>query len=130
MDSNRINIPRKHIRSDIETNLSFKPLINHNKEKKRKILLVDDDYFNLTALKALIQKAEENLYSRLSKKEIDSYINPLQEEQSIIKIVETKMNGREAVDKIKEAYIAGNNEYALILMDCSMPVLDGYQACD
>ena len=72
MDSNRINIPRKHIRSDIETNLSFKPLINHNKEKKRKILLVDDDYFNLTALKALIQKTEENLYSRLSKKVIGS----------------------------------------------------------
>ncbi len=31
-------------------------------------------------------------------------------------------NGQEALDKVQEA------EYALVLMDCQMPVLDGYQA--
>ena len=54
----------------------------------------------------------------------------MREEQSILRIVDTKSNGREAVEAIKEAYTQGKVQYSLILMDCSMPILDGYQASD
>jgi two-component system sensor histidine kinase/response regulator len=36
--------------------------------------------------------------------------------------VELAENGQEAVDKLK------NGSYALVLMDCMMPVMDGYEA--
>ena len=54
----------------------------------------------------------------------------MSEDQSILKKVVTRNNGQEAVDAIKEAHIQGSIQYSLILMDCSMPVLDGYQASD
>ena len=49
---------------------------------------------------------------------------------TISSVINHAYNGKEAVDKIKEAYYQGNFSYGLILMDCSMPVLDGYEACD
>jgi CheY-like chemotaxis protein len=45
------------------------------------------------------------------------------------KVCKTSMNGQLAVDNVKqEVRQRGYNPYALILMDCNMPVLDGYAA--
>ena len=49
---------------------------------------------------------------------------------TISEVIHHAYNGKEAVDKIKEAYYKKNFSYGLILMDCSMPVLDGYEASD
>ena len=40
-------------------------------------------------------------------------------------LVDEAVNGKEAVDKIKAAYFG---EYAVVLMDIQMPILDGYEA--
>ena len=47
---------------------------------------------------------------------------------SLDKIIDTANNGKEAVEAIKLAYLRGNSQYCLILMDCSMPIMDGYEA--
>ena len=120
--------PRNH-QSQQFTMLKKLPIIRKSVQIKR-ILLVDDDCFNLIALKTVLGQAEQNLYKRLSQKALGYKVKPMSEDQSILKKVVTRNNGQEAVDAIKEAHIQGSIQYSLILMDCSMPVLDGYQASD
>ena len=43
-------------------------------------------------------------------------------------IVDSRSNGKEAVEAVKKAFLSGKTEYSLILMDCSMPIMDGYTA--
>ena len=45
-----------------------------------------------------------------------------------MKLVDIRSNGREAVEAVKKAFLSGKSEYGLILMDCSMPIMDGYTA--
>ena len=45
-----------------------------------------------------------------------------------MKLVDTRSNGREAVEAVKKAFLSGKTSYGLILMDCSMPIMDGYTA--
>ena len=66
--------------------------------RNRKILVVEDNSLNREIARILL--SEEGF------------------------IVEEAVNGQEAVDKLSHA---GDNEYALILMDIQMPVLDGYE---
>ena len=49
--------------------------------------------------------------------------------QGIVNIIDEAYNGQEAFMKVKEAFANGYS-YGLILMDCSMPIVDGYDACD
>ena len=44
--------------------------------------------------------------------------------------IETAINGLEAVQKVKQAHFEGNYTYGLIFMDCSMPIMDGYESTD
>ena len=41
--------------------------------------------------------------------------------------VDLASNGMEAIQNVKEAYERGES-YKLILMDCNMPKIDGYEA--
>ena len=45
-------------------------------------------------------------------------------------IVDQATNGMEAYQAVKMATESKQYEYGLIFMDCSMPILDGYEASD
>lgn len=59
--------------------------------------------------------------------DLDSDGNPFTYENSDI---HKATNGREAVDKVIKAHEGGKFSYGLIFMDCSMPIMDGYEASD
>jgi len=72
-------------------------------KRKKRLLIVDDDQFNILAMKSLLKKYEFD--------------------------IDCAYNGQEAVDKV--SYVLKNVEqqpYDLIFMDCQMPIMDGYEA--
>ena len=79
-------------------------LLNSN----RHILIVDDEPYNIMGIKVILLQS--------------GY-------QGIVNIIDEAFNGQEAFNKVKEAFTKGYS-YGLILMDCSMPIVDGYDACD
>ena len=80
------------------------------KLKKRRILLVDDEPYNLMGLKVIIGALDTgNVLSM---------------------IIDQATNGLEAYKAVKKAHLDKSYEYGLIFMDCSMPILDGYEASD
>jgi len=81
---------------------------DHNIMKK--ILLVDDEPYNLMGLKIIIEAADP--------------------ENHILSIIDQARNGLEALDKVMDAEHDGTFQYGLIFMDCSMPIMDGYEASD
>jgi CheY-like chemotaxis protein len=74
----------------------------------RRILIVDDEPYNIMGLKIILMQSSV---------------------PNIVSIIEEAYNGKEAISKVKQAYEKGYS-YGLIFMDCSMPVLDGYDASD
>ena len=68
-----------------------------------RILLVDDEPYNLMALKIVLSAACDKRYN----------LDPL---------IDVAKNGQEALRK------AMSGKYSLIFMDCSMPIMDGYEA--
>ena len=78
-----------------------KEAVNEPQElfKDKKILLVEDNHLNREIARKLL------------------------EAQGFI--IEEAVNGKEAVSKIENAHIG---EYAVVLMDIQMPVMDGYEA--
>lgn len=74
----------------------------------KRILIVDDEPFNLMSLKFLLTKT----------------LNKAADAGSHIDFA---LNGLEAVQAI-EQHLASDEEYGLVFMDCSMPIMDGYQA--
>jgi len=75
---------------------------NKTKKEGQWCLVVDDNPFNLMAASHIMQ---ERGY-----------------------LVKNALNGQEAIEKAKEHYCQNNLEFNLILMDCQMPVMDGYEA--
>ena len=49
-------------------------------------------------------------------------------EGEINDIVDQASNGQEAVDAVIAAHKKGDYQYGIIFMDCSMPIMDGYDA--
>ena len=72
-------------------------------------MIVDDEQFNIEAIKIILE-----------------YNVKL---PNIDMVIEKAMNGHDALRKvIKNVEINGFNQYQFILMDCNMPVMDGYTA--
>ena len=80
---------------------------------KKQILIVDDEIFNIEAIKVILEHRFQ--------------IN------NIDRICDYSMNGEEAVQKVRQN-VSSNNylfcNYELILMDCNMPKMDGYESTD
>jgi CheY-like chemotaxis protein len=99
--------------------VEMKPVSTNNVAKKfkssinivkRRILIVDDEVFNIQAIKIIMK-----------------YFIKLDPEL----VCDTAQNGEDAVDKIKKNVMKNNRagcDYSLILMDCNMPFMDGYEA--
>ena len=76
-------------------------------KQNRRILLVDDEPYNLLALQVLLFQC--------------GYPN-------IKYLIDIAYNGKEALDMVKKAFALKQFSYGLILIDCSMPIMDGYEA--
>ena len=80
------------------------------RERSLKILLVDDEQYNIDALK-IILKYHCNVDS-------DS-------------ICDSVFDGKQALEAVQRNVELNQGmfcEYELILMDCNMPIMDGYEA--
>ena len=93
-----------HTRSSIMSNISQTPM------EKFRVLIVDDDVFNITALESLCHSL--NLKT------------------------DRAFHGREALEKILSRNkqdtldVKGSEPYKLVLMDCNMPIMDGFEATE
>ena len=47
-----------------------------------------------------------------------------------MRIIDTAYNGQQAFDMVRKAYERQCYSYGLIFMDCSMPVMNGYDASE
>ena len=79
-------------------------LQSHPDNKNKKILIVDDDPINIMILEKYMQ------FFQLE------YL--------------TAMNGIEAIEVVEREILCNNNEILAILMDCNMPVMDGFKAAE
>ena len=78
-------------------------------KENRRILLVDDEPYNILGLKIVLQQSKI---------------------KNLMNLVDTAYNGQQAVDMVKNAYVRNKYSYGLVFMDCSMPVMNGYEASD
>ena len=79
--------------------------MSHN----RRILIVDDEPYNLLSLRIMLSSSGFD---------------------GILDLIDQANNGMEAYRKVKKAYAHGQFSYGLIFMDCSMPIMDGYESTD
>jgi PleD family two-component response regulator len=80
--------------------------------RRQKILIVDDEIFNLQALRVIFK-----------------YVCELPEDDLVV----SARNGLEALEIIRKDLTYNKNcfsSFSLILMDCNMPVMDGYAATE
>ena len=82
---------------------------------RNRILIVDDEPFNLQSLKVIIQQSMKKMG---------------RQKEFLDKLIDVASNGKEAVEKVKQLLESTNkkSQYALIFMDCQMPIMDGYEA--
>ena len=103
MDSIRLSSHRGSLGSQAQLSL-ISPKIFINKAPK--VLVVDDDIFNITALEMMLSKLG---YS-----------------------CDTAYNGEQAIEKVMERHAESrekrSNQYKVIFMDWSMPIMDGFEA--
>lgn len=88
--------------------------INDGKNKgrsitNRRILIVDDEPYNLMGLEVLLQQT--------------GYKN-------IMQLIDKAGDGLEALQKVKNSVRDMKYSYGLIIIDCSMPLMNGYEATE
>uniref|UniRef100_A0A7S3ID82 Response regulatory domain-containing protein n=1 Tax=Strombidium inclinatum TaxID=197538 RepID=A0A7S3ID82_9SPIT len=107
-----------------------------NFERNKRILLVDDEPYNLIGLTVILQQAAQQCFGHhfMNNHQLSKMSGEAQEEadlQQIFKsMIDKANNGLEAVKLVKKAFHDGNFSYGLIFMDCSMPIMDGFEATD
>ena len=77
--------------------------------RNRRILIVDDEPYNILGMQIVLEQSGFKGMKHL---------------------IDTAHNGEIAYNLIKKAFSEKQFSYGLILMDCSMPVMDGYEASD
>ena len=77
--------------------------------RNKRILIVDDEPFNILGLQIVLQQSGV---------------------KHILDFVDKAVNGKVAVNMVKKAYNDKQFSYGLIFMDCSMPIMNGYEATD
>ena len=75
---------------------------------QRRILIVDDEHYNLLGLQVILDAASSR--------------------KGILDLIDTANNGMEALNMVQSTISDGKSPYGLIFMDCSMPIMDGYDA--
>ena len=76
--------------------------------------MVDDETFNLNSMKIVLQSALTKIgLHRNSLDAITDYVS----------------DGKHALDSVKRLFEEEAELYGFILMDCQMPIMDGYQSC-
>ena len=83
-----------------------------NKERSitnRRILIVDDEPYNLMGLEVLLQQT--------------GYKN-------IMQLIDKAGDGLEALQRVKNSVRDMKFSYGLIIIDCSMPLMNGYEATE
>ncbi len=75
----------------------------------RRIMIVDDEPYNLLGLQIVIQQT--------GFKNLDQ-------------LIDKASNGEQALDLVKDAFKMKKFSYGLIFMDCSMPIMNGYDATE
>ena len=78
-------------------------------KNNRRILIVDDEPYNLLGMQIVLEQCGF---------------------KGIKHLVDTAHNGENAFTMVKKAYNEKQFSYGLILMDLSMPVMDGYEASE
>ena len=78
-------------------------------KENRRILLVDDEPYNIMGMKIVLHQSGI---------------------KNLMQFVDIVYNGQQAVDLVKNAFKQNKYSYGLIFMDCSMPVMNGYEASD
>ena len=73
----------------------------------RRILIVDDEPYNLIALKIMLKQCG------------------IPEEY-----IDCAYNGQEAYEIVQKEYRLKQYSFGLIIMDCSMPIMNGYEATE
>ena len=76
-------------------------------------------------LKIILGQAEKNLLKEV-------YGEDIMERTSgqISDLVDEAINGQEALDAVIKAHKNKHFQYGIIFMDCSMPIMDGYDATE
>ena len=83
-------------------NLTIGPTFREKKLKIHRVLIVDDDQINITVLTRYFESFKDCVF-------------------------DLAFNGQQAVDTVKKM-AQQNLYYELILMDCNMPIMDGFTA--
>ena len=99
-----------NISDDFDDSSSCKSRQSQKQKSKKRILLVDDEHFNIKAMKIILQ--------------CFTSVDP----ELVCDIV---YNGRDAVNMVLKDLNLNQKKkcsYKVILMDCNMPYMDGYQA--
>lgn len=74
------------------------------------------------ALNTILQEAEKQHLTKLYGEDILQKCN-----NKISELVDFASNGLDALEEVKNGYEIGCS-YGLIFMDCSMPIMDGYES--